>query len=120
MQKDTEVIHRKVKGGTKITCYLKWNQSEFSETRRMKDLAKKTLKKRYQNGSPVLRCVTLNTPAKRSSADEAHARVNRRTDRRCASVTADCGRDRLSDEAGSREHAQTSPECTAAVRQQGC
>ena len=26
MQKDTEVIHRKVKGGTKITCYLKWNQ----------------------------------------------------------------------------------------------
>ena len=43
VQKDTEVIHREVKGGTKINCYLKENQSEFSETRRLKDLVKKTL-----------------------------------------------------------------------------
>ena len=32
MQKDTEVIHREVKGGTEINCYLKENQSEFSGT----------------------------------------------------------------------------------------
>ena len=41
MQKDTEVIHREIKGGTKINCVLKENQSEFSETRRLKDLTKK-------------------------------------------------------------------------------
>ena len=41
VQKDTEVIHREVKGGTKITCYLKENGSEVSETRRLKDLVKK-------------------------------------------------------------------------------
>ena len=40
MQKGTEVIHRRVKGGTEINCYLKENQSEFSETRRLKNLAK--------------------------------------------------------------------------------
>ena len=38
VQKDTEVIHRKVRGRMKINCYLKENQSEFSETRRLKDL----------------------------------------------------------------------------------
>ena len=31
VQKNTEVIHREVKGGTKTNCYLKENQSEFSE-----------------------------------------------------------------------------------------
>ena len=41
VQKDTEVIHREIKGGTKTNCYLKENQSEFSETRRLKDWAKK-------------------------------------------------------------------------------
>ena len=41
MHKDIEVIHREVKGGTKINCDLKENQSEFSETRRLKDLRKK-------------------------------------------------------------------------------
>ena len=41
LQEDTEVIHRKVKGGTKIHCYSKENQSEISETRRLKDLVKK-------------------------------------------------------------------------------
>ena len=41
MQKDTEVTPREVKGGTKINCYLKENQSEFSETRPLKDLVKK-------------------------------------------------------------------------------
>ena len=41
VQKDTEVIHREIKEGTKTNCYLKEKQSEFSETRRMKDLAKK-------------------------------------------------------------------------------
>ena len=41
MQKDTEVIHREVKGGMKITCHSKENQSEFSEKRRLKDLVKK-------------------------------------------------------------------------------
>ena len=37
VQEDTEVMHREVKGGTEINCYLKENQSEFSETRRLKD-----------------------------------------------------------------------------------
>ena len=41
VQKDTEVIHREVKGGTEINCYLQENQSEFSGTRRLKDLVKK-------------------------------------------------------------------------------
>ena len=41
MQKDTEVIHREVKGRTKINCYMKENQPEFSGTRRLKDLVKK-------------------------------------------------------------------------------
>ena len=41
VQKDTEVIHREVKGGTKINCHLKENQSEFSEKCRLKDLVKK-------------------------------------------------------------------------------
>ena len=40
MQKDTEVIHREIKERTKINCYMKENQSEFSETCRLKDLVK--------------------------------------------------------------------------------
>ena len=39
VQEDTEVIHRKVKGGTKINCHSK--ESEISEIRRLKDLVKK-------------------------------------------------------------------------------
>ena len=46
VQKDTEVIHGEGKGGTKITCYSKENQSEFSEKRRLKDLAKKHLERK--------------------------------------------------------------------------
>ena len=41
VQKNTEVIHKEVKGGTKINCYLKEYQSEFSETPRLQDLVKK-------------------------------------------------------------------------------
>ena len=41
VQKDTEVIHREVTKGTKINCDLKENQSEISETRRLKDSTKK-------------------------------------------------------------------------------
>ena len=41
VQKDTEKMHREVKGGTKINWDLKENQSEFSETRGLKDLTKK-------------------------------------------------------------------------------
>ena len=41
MQKDTEVIHRNVKEGTKNNFDLKENQSGFSETRRWKEMAKK-------------------------------------------------------------------------------
>ena len=48
----------------------------------------------------VMRCVTSTAPANVLSADEAHVRVNRRTDRRCAIATADFGTDRLIDEAG--------------------
>merc|ERR1711935_1153403 len=40
-QKDTEMVHGEVKRGTKIICYLKEDQSEFLEERRVKDLIKK-------------------------------------------------------------------------------
>merc|ERR1712085_223893 len=41
VQKDTEMVHGEVKRGTKIICYLKEDQSEFLEERRVKDLVKK-------------------------------------------------------------------------------
>merc|ERR1711904_311251 len=41
VQKDTELVHGEVKCGTKIICYLKEDQSEFLEERRLKDLVKK-------------------------------------------------------------------------------
>merc|ERR1739838_441309 len=40
-QKDTELVHGEVKRGTKVICYLKEDQSEFLEERRLKDLVKK-------------------------------------------------------------------------------
>ena len=44
MQKDTEVIHREVKGGTKINCDLKENQSEFSEKTSTEGFDEETLR----------------------------------------------------------------------------
>merc|ERR1711879_352604 len=41
VQKDTEMVHGEVKRGTKVVCYLKEDQSEFLEERRLKDLVKK-------------------------------------------------------------------------------
>merc|ERR1711871_75990 len=41
VQKDTEMVHGEGKRGTKIICYLKEDQSEFLEERRLKDLIKK-------------------------------------------------------------------------------
>ena len=41
VQKDTEMVHGDIKRGTKIICYLKEDQSEFLEERRLKDLVKK-------------------------------------------------------------------------------
>merc|ERR1712183_665067 len=41
VQKDTVTVHGEVKRGTKIICYLKEDQSEFLEERRLKDLVKK-------------------------------------------------------------------------------
>merc|ERR1711953_456450 len=41
VQKDTELVHGEVKSGTKVICYLKEDQSEFLEERRLKDLVKK-------------------------------------------------------------------------------
>merc|ERR1711904_768170 len=41
VQKDTEQVHGEVKRGTKVICYLKEDQSEFLEERRLKDLVKK-------------------------------------------------------------------------------
>merc|ERR1711879_143922 len=38
---DMELVHGEVKRGTKIICYLKEDQSEFLEERRLKDLVKK-------------------------------------------------------------------------------
>jgi len=41
VQKDTDFVHGEIKRGTKIICYLKEDQSEFLEERRLKDLVKK-------------------------------------------------------------------------------
>merc|ERR1712010_339451 len=41
VQKDSEMLHGEVKRGTKVICYLKDDQSEFLEERRLKDLVKK-------------------------------------------------------------------------------
>merc|ERR1711948_182067 len=41
VQKDTELVHGEIKRGTKVICYLKEDQSEFLEERRLKDLVKK-------------------------------------------------------------------------------
>merc|ERR1711935_439769 len=41
VQKDAEMVHGEIKRGTKIICYLKEDQSEFLEERRLKDLVKK-------------------------------------------------------------------------------
>merc|ERR1711972_1032330 len=41
VQKDTELVHGEVKRGTKVICYLKEDQSESLEERRLKDLVKK-------------------------------------------------------------------------------
>jgi len=41
VQKDTEMVYGEIKRGTKIICYLKEDQSEFLEERRLKDLVKK-------------------------------------------------------------------------------
>merc|ERR1712029_9538 len=41
VQKDTEMVHGEVKRGTKVICYLKEDQSELLEERRLKDLVKK-------------------------------------------------------------------------------
>merc|ERR1712008_573940 len=41
VQKDTEMVHGEGKRGTKVICYLKEDQSEFLEERRLKDLVKK-------------------------------------------------------------------------------
>merc|ERR1712063_55928 len=38
VQKDTEMVHGEIKRCTKIICYLKEDQSEFLEERRLKDL----------------------------------------------------------------------------------
>ena len=40
MQKDTEMVCGEVKQGTKISCYLREDQSEFLEERRLTDLVK--------------------------------------------------------------------------------
>merc|ERR1712137_678879 len=40
-EKDAEFVHGEIKRGTKIICYLKEDQSEFLEKRRLKDLVKK-------------------------------------------------------------------------------
>merc|ERR1711971_711278 len=41
VQKDTDMVHGEIKRGTKIICFLKEDQSEFLEERRLKDLVKK-------------------------------------------------------------------------------
>merc|ERR1711937_560188 len=41
VQKDAEFVHGEVKRGTKVICYLKEDQQEYLEERRLKGLVKK-------------------------------------------------------------------------------
>eukprot|EP00415_Alexandrium_ostenfeldii_P004414 UN4414 len=41
LQKDAEFVHGEMKRGTKVICFLKEDQSELLEERRLKDLLKK-------------------------------------------------------------------------------
>ena len=87
-----EVIHREVKGGTKINCYLKEYQSQFSETRRLKDFGEEDTQNSIHEGSRVTHCVDIEEHQQKTlSADEAHVTMKRRTDRRCVSATVDFG-----------------------------
>ena len=70
---DTEVIHRKVKGGTKINCYSKENQSEISETRRPKDLVKKH-SSRTQEGDPHRTLCNIDHTSKDGCTQTKHDR----------------------------------------------
>ena len=44
VQKDTEAIPREIKGATKINCFLKENQSEFSEKTSTEGFGEETLR----------------------------------------------------------------------------
>ena len=74
VQKDTEVIHREVKGGPKINLYLKENQSEFSEKRRLKDSVKKHSERK---SSRLLRNSDSESPEDRDHTGQS---LNQRCD----------------------------------------
>ena len=108
MPKDTEVIHREVKGGTEINGYLKENQSEFpGEPVRIlgntstEGFGEENTQNSMQEGES--RCTLCNidyTSEDSYLQTKLTPEVNRRTDRRCASATVDFGRDRRSDGSG--------------------
>ena len=52
-QKDTELVHGEIKRGTKIICYLKEDQSEFLEERRLKDLVKMKVRPRKRRKKAI-------------------------------------------------------------------
>jgi len=55
VQKDTEMVHGEIKRGSKVICYLKEDQSEFLEERRLKDLVKNTANSLASPSSYTLR-----------------------------------------------------------------
>ena len=67
VQKDTELVHGEIKRGTKIICYLKEDQSEFLEERRLKDLVKKHSE---FNGFPIELYVEKSKEKEVTASDE--------------------------------------------------
>ena len=67
VQKDTELVHGEIKRGTKIICYLKEDQSEFLEERRLKDLVKKHSE---FNGFPIELYVEKSKEKEVTDSDE--------------------------------------------------
>merc|ERR1712242_292515 len=67
VQKDTEMVHGEVKRGTKVICYLKEDQSEFLEERRLKDLVKKHSE---FIGFPIELCVEKSKEKEVTDSDE--------------------------------------------------
>merc|ERR1719271_844106 len=76
VQKDTELVHGEVKRGTKIICYLKEDQSEFLEERRLKCTSRSPKKKK--SPTPKMR----RTRRRKRTRKEMSRKLRRWTKRR--------------------------------------
>jgi molecular chaperone HtpG len=99
VQKDTELVHGEVKRGTKIICYLKEDQSEFLEERRLKDLVKKHSE---FIGFPI-KLYTEKTTEKEVTDDEDNEEEEGEEENDDDEEEGESGEDEDDDEMGSRD-----------------